>query len=207
MLTIIEMQKAYYKILEYLYLLRLVQRRYEFKGDFDFHGWLINIKEWMGGIKEHENLEKFRERKKMLLSEHKKVTKSIDNLELDDPLLDPSICYQMALEKELNALPIISANRPNKTYAMRLVSLLIMMYKEGSGEEPSCYRNAYTSQYNGEFYHFINDILPVLKYYGITVKAKVESLARYAVELIPQRREDKPYRHKVTSIDEALLKE
>lgn len=207
MLAIIEMQKTYYKILEYLYRLRLVQKQYDFKRDFDFHGWLVSIQEWMEGIREHEELEKFRERKKMLLSAHKKVTNFLGNLELDDPLVEPSVCYQMALEKELNALPIISANRPNKTYTIRLVSLLIMMYKEGSGEDPSCYRNDYNSQYNGEFYHFINDILPVLKYYGITVKAKVESLARYAVELIPQRREDKPYRHKITSIDDALLKE
>ena len=207
MLTIIEMQRAYYRVLEYFYLLQLIQRQYCFRGDFDFHGWLVSIQKWLEGIREHEDLEKFRERKKMLLPISTKLTKFLDNLALGDVLQESAIDFQMALEKELNALPAISAKRPHKTYTMRLVSLLIMMYKEATGEEPSCYRNEYTSQYNGEFYYFINDILPVLKYHGTTLKIKAESLARYAVELIPQRREDRQYSHQITSIDESLLKE
>lgn len=205
MLATIEMEKTYYKVFEYLCLSILIQKRYGFESNFDFHGWLVNIQEWMEGIKEYEDLEKIRERKKELLSVHKKITSLLDKLEFGDALQEPTIYFQMALEKELNALPVIPSKRPHKTYTVRLVSLLIMMYKEGSGKNPSCYRVEHTSKYNGEFYCFINDMLPVLKKYGITVEAKIETLARYAAELIPKRRKDKPYIHKIIQIDESLL--
>ncbi len=178
-----------------------------FPDDFDCYEWLVQIQQWMIEIREYEDLDKFRERKTMLLSFHKKITKLLRSLELDDTLLDPTIYYQVAIEKELKALPSIKPNRPSDTYTKRLVSLLIMMYKDGSLNELSCYRNDYDSKYHGEFFHFMEDILPVLESYDIRAPVNIDTLGRYAVELIPQRREDKLYTHEISQIDELLLQE
>lgn len=178
-----------------------------FADDFDCHEWLVQIQQWMERIREHEDLNKFRERKKILLSMHKKITNMLINCESDDPLLEPTINYQMALEKELNALPAIKSKRPSNTYTKRLVSLIIMMYRDGSSIEPSCYRNGHDSKYHGEFFCFMEDILPVLENYGVRAHVNIDTLGRYAVELIPQRRKDKFFTHEISPIDESLLQE
>lgn len=178
-----------------------------FADDFDCYEWLVQIQQWMGGIRGHEDLNKFRERKKILLSMHKKITTMLINFESDDSLLEPTINYQMILEKELNALPAIKSKRPSNTYTKRLVSLLIMMYRDGSLIEPSCYRNSHDSKYHGEFFRFMEDILPVLENYGVRAHVNIDTLGRYAVELIPQRRKDKSFTHEISSIDESLLQE
>lgn len=178
-----------------------------FADDFDCHEWLVQIQKWMEGIREHEDLNKFRERKKILLSMYKKISNMLSNFESDDPLLEPTINYQMALEKELNAIPAIKSKRPCSTYTKRLVSLLIMMYRDGSLIEPSCYRNSHDSKYHGEFFYFMEDILPVLGNYDIRAHVNIDTFGRYAVELIPQRREDIVFTHEISPIDDSLLQE
>jgi hypothetical protein len=132
MLAIIEMEKIYRQTLTYglfPYLIQSIQEEYSFKEDFDFYNWLREIKQWMESIREHENLEKYRNRKEILLPVQNIITELLNNLSLDDPLQEPTIYYQIALEKELKILPNIGSKRPRDTYVRRLVDFLIMMYK------------------------------------------------------------------------------
>ncbi|MBA2650444.1 MAG: hypothetical protein H0U75_12785 [Legionella sp.] len=206
MIITIEMEKINYQILKHICFLKLFKKiQEEYDIEDDFYEWLTDIKQWMIGIKEHEDLNKYRKRKELLLSVQKTITELLDSLELDDALQEPTVDFQIALEKELNLLPNIEAKRPQDTYAWRLVNFLIIMYKNKTNARLSCYYSFHKRCYNGKFYYFLIDIVPLLECIGITIDTKISTLAGYAAKLIPQRRKDKPYSTDISQIDETLL--
>lgn len=158
-------------------------------------------------VKSHADkiIQRFGKRRELLLSVQKTVTKLFDSLESDDALQEPTVYFQIALEKELSVLPNIEAKRPQNTYAWRLVDFIIRMYKTNSKSKLSCYYSSYNSSYNGKFYYFLVDILPLLECVGITIDTKISTLAGYAAKLIPQHRLKKPYFNDIGQIDETLL--
>jgi len=231
---IIKLKQFYYGHLESLTLFIMIKQikdKYDFKENFDFYGWLRDLKNWSESINEHEDLAIIREMKAHFtnlsttsyalrnlitnfltrrdeFSKHPKffqdeILRHSPKLGLaHEELQEILMDFQVIWQESLKSLPRIDKNRPSKTHNKRFVNLLVMMFRDGSRLEPQCYRNDHQNgQYHGCFYNFMVDMLPVLQSQGITLNIKNESLGRYASELIPQRRDDDPYPSKISQID------
>ncbi|MCE0723993.1 hypothetical protein [Legionella resiliens] len=211
----------YIKYLTLSQMIEQIRVKYQFRDDFDFYYCLRDIKIWMKLIKDKEDITVTSEAKKLTKEVSTLLYKAANKLETllarrDDFLgcLDPfktedllyskkqKLSYEELIENCSDAsatlrncsdsLPATRKGRPLNTYCMRCVNLLIEMFMGGSDLELICYKN--DERYSGNFYHFMIDMIPILQELGINInKIKHESLGRYAAELIPQRRKDKPY--------------
>jgi len=222
---ILQIQEQFWIYFIFLLKIEQIKNKHGFKSDFNT--WLYDASSWAKIYKEHDYLPKEIFNRKKHLKNLVTKAAALINL-LDEPLLveDDNMNsitsklnqrelkqiledYQEFWRDARSSLPDAKQGRPNESYHIRCVNLLIMMYKDGISAEPSCYRHDYKDgQYCGGFYDFMVDMLPVLQGYGVDLsKVQNETLARYAVELLPQRRKDKPYLNKLSLIDDSLLQE
>lgn len=214
-------------------MIKQIRVTYCFRADFDFYVWLRDIKSWLKLIEEKEDLLIIGEAKDLIKKVSTSLSKSANLLKTflerrDDFLgrFDPfqsenllfskkeKLSYEELLEICLDAsatlmnysdsLPAAEKGRPLNTYNKRCVNFLLMMFMDGTNLKPTCYRNEHDELYHGSFYEFMIDMGLVLQELGITIDIEDESLGRYAAELIPQRRKDKPYRSSIfqSQIDE-----
>lgn len=236
---IIKLNQFFYEYLGNLMLsimIKQIKDKYDFKEDFNFYGWLRDLKSWSELYNEHEGLTVIREMKAQftnLITASDALRDLVTSflMRRDDfskylPFQDEALRYSPKLgltpeefqdilvdfkvtwQTSLESLPAIGNGRPRETHNRRCVNLLVMMFRDGSQLEPQCYRNEYQKgQYHGCFYDFMIDMLPVLRLQGVTLEIKNESLGRYASELIPQRRKDDPYSSKISQIDALLPQE
>jgi hypothetical protein len=218
-------------------MIEQLKEKYRFKEDCDFYAWLRDLKNWSESYNEHEDLTVIREMEAQftnIITASNALNDLITNFlrrredfsKYLDPFQDEILSHSPKLEltheelqeilmdfkvnwqKTLESLPPIGKGRPSKTHNQRFVNLLVMMFMDGSQLEPQCYRNEHQKgQYHGCFYDFMIDMLPVLRFQGITLGIKNESLGRYACELIPQRRKDDPFSSNISQIDAPLLQE
>ena len=56
-----------------LIIIEKIKSDYKFAESFDFIGWVFSIKEWVEGVKEYEDLDKYRKRKERLLLVQKTI--------------------------------------------------------------------------------------------------------------------------------------
>lgn len=237
---IIKVNQFFYGYLGNLMLpimIKQIKDKYHFKEDFDFCGWLRDVKSWSESYNEHENLTVIREMEAQftnIITASNALNDLITNFLIRrddfskylDPFQDKILSHSPKLEltheelqeilmdfkvnwqKTLESLPPIGTGRPSKKHNKRFVNLLLMMFIDGSKSTPKCYRDDHKKgQYHGCFYDFMIDMLPILRSQGINLNIKNESLGRYASELIPQRRKDGPYSSKISQIDAPLPQE
>ncbi|MDX1902281.1 MAG: hypothetical protein SFW66_09850 [Gammaproteobacteria bacterium] len=236
----IKLNQFFYGYLENLILsimIKQIKDKYDFKVNFDFYGWLRDLKNWSDLYNEHEDrLTVIREMKAHftnLINVTTALTDLVANFSKQrddfskylDPFADEALYYSPKLgltheefqdilmdfkanwQKSLKSLPPIGKGRPSETHNESCVNLLVKMFMDGSKLKPRCYRNEHDGQYYGCFYDFMIDMQIILQSQGMTLDIKNESLGTYASKLIPKRRKDNAYSNTISQIDECLFQE
>jgi len=205
-----------------------IKNKYGFRDDYNFQIWLKQFNIWALGYKEYDDKNELVKKRREAFNARITAAIELKNLLNECDMVHDAILMESKKGVDHDAMKVIlddfikcwqsnersllqKPGRPDKIYHEGCVHLLISMYKDGCHTAPQCNRNTYkAAQYDGDFYDFMIDMLPLLKSFGVNLDVKTTTLGDYASKFIRKRRaeKDKPWPFNTYSFkDESLLPE